>query len=126
MDFEQCHIFDLNFIEKTSNEVIFEITPDSKFIDKENHIDKGYLFSLIDSVSSKAAYIFDSNLLTHVSVKISVNYFRELKLSDKSILIKTKMKQSQRLVFLECSIYDKNENLFLSATHIKRKIKHKF
>ena len=126
MDFEDTNIINLNLIGKTSNEVIFEISPDQKFLNKENHFDKGYLFSLVDTVSSKSAFFFDNDLLLHVSIKINVIYFKELHFSEKSIIIKTKVKSSNKLVYLECCIYDKKENLILSAIHLKRKIKYKF
>ena len=128
MEFENYTLEGLNYVDSLSNEIIFELTVDPKFLDKNYYLDKGYLFSVIDSVTSKSAFLYDQKLLFHVSINIKIIFLKELKLSDSnpSLVIKTKVKSSKSLLFLECSIYDKSGNLYLVATHIKRKVKFKF
>jgi hypothetical protein len=118
----------LNFLNTNGNEVIHELSIDSKFFDKNNYLDKGFLFTVIDAVSSRSAFLYDQELLFHVSINIKMNFLKEIirPKEDLVVYIKTKVKRTKNLLFLECSIYDKSGSVFVLATHLKRLIKFKF
>jgi hypothetical protein len=118
----------LNYLNTNGNEVIHELTIDSKFFDKNNFLDKGFLFTAIDAVSSRSAFLFDQDLLFHVSINIKMNFLKEIikPQEEMVIYIKTKVKRTKNLLFLDCSIYDKSGNIFVLATHLKRLINFKF
>ena len=125
MEFENLTLDSLTHVKTLSKEVVYEITIEKKFFDKEGNIDKGYLFSLIDSVSSKGLYFVDQTLFS-VSINLKTNFFRALNINENSIVIKTLIKVSGNLIFMECFIFDKKGSLYLSSSHLKRKINFKF
>ena len=118
----------LHYLEAKDNSIIHELTIDHKFFDKNNNLDKGFLFTVIDSVSSRSAFLYDQELIFHVSINMKINFMKEIIKSNENLVvyIKTNIKRSKNLLFLDCSVYDINGNIYLLATHLKRLIKFKF
>lgn len=65
---------------------------------------------------------YDDPLMMSVSVTLSIDYFKAIKLSSK-VFLKTKINKSgRRLIFGTCEIYDESMDLCYKASHTKMKM----
>ncbi len=111
--------------------VSYKIKVPSEIVDSMKVIDPGMLIAIIDTFSTMAgAHLFKGedapSKFSSVSMNLKINSFGDM-VENENYFMKVFLKNDKdKLIFYDCLIFDKFNNLVKFATHLKKVIKYKF